>query len=844
MLKHLATYYKGLVILPLAAILVVTSVVVDVRLTCAHSPHDRIDGLDISPVYVHDETLFITMADHVFKSTDGGDSWKELANGLDNKYTYSTVVMSPVFDVDQTVFLSSTGDGVYRSQDGGASWTKIVAGLDRPDIGLLAISPAYGSDGTLLAAAADGGLYKTDDGGENWHEVIDADTTVTALAFSPDPDQALVVAGDQKGRLWTSGDNGDTWRIGYRLPEPDLITAIAISNQVSDDGTFFVGTEAHGLFKTVDGGAGFTQLNGPSGYSWDRQGWHVRIRPPDNHVMWIALAPDYGQNQTVFVSTWYEAVFKSDDGGQSWEKYEGGVSCDSQADSDEFNTAHFKQVKVSNDYEHDGTVFLAGFDGLFKSTDQGLAWSQLETLSVGLIKGLGISPAYDGDFSLTIATYGGGAYTTDSRARGWVINNSGLDNTRLVDAAFSPAFVTDKTVFSGARGTLLKSTDGGRHWEQFELDRIDDEEPYPVAIRLSPNFAADQTLFFSTRSHGLMKSVDGGQTASRIWDGHEKTIISLVVSPDFAADGTLFASLRDEGVYTSQDGGATWQPANQGLAFVDRWTSPAVGELIKKDTWLVISPNYEHDQTLFAGSPNGEGLFKTTDGGATWQKLTGTAYGGDGPVIALAISPDYAEDETVLVSFKGKGLYKTEDGGLTFADAGQSLRDQNQAIELIDFSPVYESDRTIYAASDEAIFQSTDGGQTWDLMEKPVRYEDYRDVVQYEGPWHKASGSQYSATGVTQTDVAASTARLNFYGSGVNWIGSTGRDQGIARVYIDGDYVAEVDQFSETEATLVTLLSRIDLADEAHTITIEVTDTKNPASTGRRVVIDAFDIIP
>jgi photosystem II stability/assembly factor-like uncharacterized protein len=831
-------------ILSLVVVSVIAFAVVDVEYICAHSPHDVIDAIDISPNYHQDQTLLISIGEHLLKSTDGGFSWKELAKGLDNKYYFSSIVISPGFTVDQTVFVSSDGDGIYRSQDGGASWEKLNRGLDNLGIGMLTVSREYESDGIVLAAGTRGGLYRTDDGGDNWYEVIDKGTRVTAIVFSPDSSRDLIVIGDATGQVWFSHDEGKIWVLDYQIPEAGAVTTIAMSDQVSEDETFFVGTEQRGIFKTIDGGKSFVQLKGgPSQRSVDIEGWQVKIRPPDHHVMSLALSPHYGQDRTIFASTWWKAVFKSKDGGKTWEKHDTGVTCDVQANTEAHRSSHFMNLKVSRAFKEDGTMFLGGFDGLFKSVDGGRTWMQLETLPLRRITGMGMSPATGHEFSIAITTYGGGAYTTEDQGATWATNNSGLKVTRLVDVTFSPAYDSDNTLFSGVYGALLKSTDGAGSWDRIPLDKVEGLRPYPTTIVLSPNFAGDQTLYFGTRREGIFKSVDDGLNPLPIWDGMGKVIISFVMSPDFVADGTLFVSVRDKGIYKTEDWGKTWRPVNNGLAFIETWnsTNPQVPE---RDVLLLISPNYKEDKTLFAGSARAEGLFKTTDGGGSWQKLAGKAYGADGRIAGIAISPHYKDDETLMVSVKGKGLFRSDDGGRVFVKIGSDLIDSNHTIKLIQFSPAYATDKTIYAASDEELFKSTDGGNTWQMLARPVRYEDMREVVRYEGKWKTLRGNDFSASSVSYSDVAHARSVLHFVGTGVSWIGTQANNQGIAQVYVDGDHVGDVDQFGETRKTMVRSFSITDLAYGSHTIAIEATHTKNPQSRGYRIEIDAFDIVP
>ena len=879
MRKFLARY-KGLFTSFLLITLVTTAFwFFDVRDLCAHSPHDLIDALELSPAYDQDKTLFITISEHLRKSTDGGFDWKELVNGLDHKHSFSSIAISPSFQVDETLFVSSRGDGIYRSEDGGGSWVKVNSGLDSLSIGLLSISPAY-YDGIVLATGSEEGLYRTKDGGESWHQVIN-NSKITAIAFSPDLKKNHIIAGDHRGVLYLSTDGGEIWQQIYQFSSAGAITAIAVSTNFSLDGTFFVGTEKGGIFRTIDGGASFVEIN--EGLRFTTRGKYGTfrkseqgpiIRPDKKDIISIAISPDYEADSTVFVSMWNEAVFKSDDGGSTWRRYTIGLTCDFQADSAEYKSPHFRALRISSSYEDDKTIFLGGFDGLFKSTDSGRHWAQMETLPLRLVKGLALSPGEQDDLSVAIIAYGGGACTTHDQGTTWAINNNGLETTRLSDVVFSPGYQTDNILFSGSRGYLLRSTDRGNTWEKIELDytanwttrwrrfasrlmtrfgipsflsqqiltSLERERPYPTVLAISPNFASDNILYFATRYHGIFRSVDGGLNPSITWDGMAHTITSLVISPDFSSDETLFASVRGAAIYKTVDGGYTWQPANNGLTFLEAWQSPTVGDITKKDIWLAISPHYRVDKTVFAACS--EGLFKTTDGGDSWRELRDPAYGEDAYVIGVAISPDYENDGTSIIGVRGKGLFKTENGGTTFTEIGSDLIDNNYEIEYIAFSASYATDNTIYAASDEELFESTDGGNAWQMITRPARYENMRDVVYYEGDWNILRGDDFSASSVSCSDVAHDKSILNFVGTGVTWIGTQSNDQGNARVYIDGNHVGDVDQFGDIRKPMVRSFSVTDLAYGPHTIVVEVTGTKNPESKGCRIEIDAFDIAP
>ena len=115
--------------------------------------------------------------------------------------------------------------------------------------------------------------------------------------------------------------------------------------------------------------------------------------------------------------------------------------------------------------------------------------------------------------------------------------------------------------------------------------------------------------------------------------------------------------------------------------------------------------------------------------------------------------------------------------------------------------------------------------------------------VSYSGGWSGADISKpWSAGSATISNVSGAQATLAFRGTAVSWIGARGPDSGIARIFIDGSLVGEVDTYFHTLKVQDTLFKAAGLADANHTLTIEVTGRKNAASTGTVILVDAFDV--
>ena len=147
----------------------------------AHSPHDVINAIKMSPIYNKDQTVWIIIKNTwILKSLDGGYSWKYLSNGLGHKFLLTSLSVSPSFETDKTLFLSSKGDGVFKSTDSGDNWTNI--GLS--EVNAISVDP--GNHDVVYAGTANG-IYASTDGGTSWDVMNDGleDLNINSLGISP-----------------------------------------------------------------------------------------------------------------------------------------------------------------------------------------------------------------------------------------------------------------------------------------------------------------------------------------------------------------------------------------------------------------------------------------------------------------------------------------------------------------------------------------------------------------------------------------------------------------------------------------------------------------------------------
>ena len=167
--------------------------------------------MTISTTFENDNIFFAQARDALYRSTDGGDTWKQVSN---LPGTVGSMALSPGFENDRTVFAFRAYDPhrVYRSTDGGVTWKQV---LDRYALSI-AISPAFETDRTLFATTAMNdvyGVYRSTNGGDTWEQVNGglAYNWATKPAFIMGVGFALLLGGAILFTRYTGGLRSITW---------------------------------------------------------------------------------------------------------------------------------------------------------------------------------------------------------------------------------------------------------------------------------------------------------------------------------------------------------------------------------------------------------------------------------------------------------------------------------------------------------------------------------------------------------------------------------------------------------------------------------------------------------
>ncbi len=249
---------------------------------------------------------------------------------------------------------------------------------------------------------------------------------------------------------------------------------------------------------------------------------------------------------------------------------------------------------------------------------------------------------------------------------------------------------------SGIESAFSYTTNGGVTWNQIGL--IDAEIQTILDLALSPNYSQDNTLFMLTSGseQSLWRSSDGGTRRERVFTTTLANVdsINLVeLSPQYGNNSpVVFLAGIGNGnpsIWKSTDKGQSFSPP--------RLTDdPTTGATFTIDIWAVVN-----DNTLFVGSfdaINNQGLvYHTTDSGLTYST---PAVVGDHPLSSIALSPNYKQDETILLGNTDGWVYWSNDNGTSFEplppDAASPPLTGNISVA---FDPRFSSNSTVYAAS-------------------------------------------------------------------------------------------------------------------------------------------------
>jgi photosystem II stability/assembly factor-like uncharacterized protein len=359
----------------------------------------------------------------------------------------------------------------------------------------------------------------------------------------------------------------------------------------------------------------------------------------------------------LFIGTFGSGVFRSTDAGQTWLPSSNGTNL------------YVTAMVAKDPYIFAGT----SGDGVYRSSDNGETWEQLfEYYSI-------LSMGVSGN-RIFAATYGSTFVSTDN-------GDNWTDVADLSGAAPWSFYSEADLVIAGCVNEIYRSTDQG-----ISFIRIPLTFPFGI-VNVYSIASAGSALFMGTSYDGVYKSTDNGSSWFAANEGMGPKDVRAVTSTE---SSTLIAGSHYVGVFRSTDLGVGWNKSMSGF--------PA---------GLTISSMLSTGAGVFAGTR--DGVYRTTDNGATWLELAGN------DTIDYALVRGLCEKEGVLFASTilqfNATVYKSKDNGVTWVRSGDGLPS-----DLTFINALATSGSNIIAATSEGAYYSSNDGESWHQSNLPVEY--------------------------------------------------------------------------------------------------------------------------
>lgn len=301
-------------------------------------PDSTVHSLAVDPTAT--SVLYAGTASGIFKTTDGGVTWRQANTGLGNHFIFSLAI-DPVSP--STVYASTNDAGIFKTMDGGDTWAAINTGLGSTTY-VPAVAVVPGATSTVLAAT-NAGVFKSTNAGTTWNAINHGltDLHVTSLLIdlgSP----STVYAGTANG-IFRSQDGGANWTMvygqagTYALAMNPARTAIYAGPVSTGPSPGISPPRGGGVVKSTDGGVNWTTAN---------------TGLPDGTAV-NAFCTDPNSAATLYLGTSAGGVFRSTDGGGSWTPLNDGLTTASV-------------YAIATDFSSPVTLYAGTGSGVFKRT--------------------------------------------------------------------------------------------------------------------------------------------------------------------------------------------------------------------------------------------------------------------------------------------------------------------------------------------------------------------------------------------------------------------------------------------------------------------------------------------
>ena len=639
----------------------------------------------------------------VWKTTDGGATWKNISDGFFETGSVGAVAVSAS---DPSVIyvgmgeapirgvMTSHGNGVYKSTDAGETWTHM--GLDKVrQISKVRIDPNnddivyVSAQGSPYMPTEDRGVYKSSDGGATWKKVLFVNERSGACDLSLDMNNSRVlfaafwdhqrlpwkmVSGGEGSGIWKSKDAGETWEeLTEGLPKAIMgKIGVSVSGANSQRVYAIIESDEGGLYRSDDGGNSWSLMNEDRvlrARSWYYM--HIFADPVDEDKVVVLNAPfmqsldggksftrimtPHGDNHDLWINpTDPEVMINANDGGGNI-SYNAGKNWTIQSNQP---TAQFYRVSVDNQFPY--RIYGGQQDNSTVSIPNQVA--------------------------------GGG------------IRNEDFYSVGGCESAFC-AFDPDhpNLVYAGCYQGIISE--------------------YNVELKTSKDIMAYPILGLGTRP--LDRKYRFNWNAPIVVSQHDPSTIYH--------GGQL--------VLVSRDRGITWEELSPDLTKPDSSQLDYGGGPITREgaggevyhTLMYIAESPHDPQVMYTGSDDGQ-VHVTRDGGENWTNITPKGLP-EGMINSIEVSPH--DQGTVYIAFNRYKfndftpyIYISRNFGKSWKNMASGIADEAH-VRVVREDP--ERKDLLYAGTETGLYVSFNGGMNWDRFQLNLPVVPITDMVVHQG---------------------------------------------------------------------------------------------------------------